>query len=82
MCQNIKETNFVRQYTWVQSFCLRDKWPPPQNMAVTKAAFKGSLQRGGWLSTCSARGADLHRLLQKCGSDLAVSQTKRKKGHR
>ena len=24
--------------------------------------FKGSLQRGGWLSTCSARGADLHRL--------------------
>ena len=24
--------------------------------------FKGSRQRGGWPSTCSARGADLHRL--------------------
>ena len=44
--------------------------------------FKGSLQRGGWLSICSARGADFHRFFGDKSKQSGLLINKTKKVHR
>ena len=43
---------------------------------------KGARKSGGWLSTCSARGADLHRLFGDMSKQSGLLINKTKKGHR
>ena len=85
MCQNIKRNKFCASVNVGSELLYSRKVATTTEDGSDESGFpvfKGSRKRGGWLSACSARGADLHRLLQKMREQVGLLINKTKKGHR